>query len=139
MTMHLQAMTRASRLMLLGLVAGFAAASCVRETSFVNPDHCANQTGNDWCAERYGGEDPPRPYCILGNGLCGTTPGQDGCVTGEPSDSECYSPCGDSQSASENSACRRHRGRRGVGSMMRPRGWTGAHREARDRLVAAGM
>lgn len=105
MTMNVQAMTRTSGLMLLGLAAGVAAASCVQETSFVNLNHCANQNGNDWCAERYGGDDQPRPYCILGNGLCGSTPGQDGCVADEPADGECYSPCGDSQSATENSAC----------------------------------
>jgi hypothetical protein len=103
--MNVQAMTRTSGLMLFGLAAGFAAASCVQETSFVNLNHCANQNGNAWCSERYGGDDQPRPYCILGNGLCGATPGQDGCVADEPVDGECYSPCGDSQSASENSAC----------------------------------
>ena len=63
--MTMQAMARPGGLLLLGMMAGLVAASCVRESSFVNVNHCANQSGNAWCVERYGAE-MPSPACAVG-------------------------------------------------------------------------
>lgn len=95
--------TRTTGLVLLGFATGVTLAACARESTVPNPNHCANQTGDDWCATRY--EDGSRPFCILGNGLCGTTPGRDGCVDARPAEDECYSPCGSSMTVAEDASC----------------------------------
>lgn len=94
---------RTTSLVLLGFATGVTIAACARESTVANPNHCANQTGDDWCAARY--EDGSRPFCILGNGVCGTTPGRDGCVDARPAEDECYSPCGSSMTVVEDASC----------------------------------
>ncbi len=85
---------------IVGLATGLGLASCIRETSVLRDDHCANQSGDAWCAERHEGE---RPLCVLGT--CGPTLAQDGCVAERPADDACYSPCGNSMSITEDASC----------------------------------
>ena len=94
---------RTTSLVLLGLATGATMAACARESTVPNPNHCANQTGDEWCAARY--EDGSRPFCILGNGVCGSTPGRDGCVEARPAEDTCYSPCGASMTVEEDASC----------------------------------
>jgi hypothetical protein len=76
------------------------AAACGDGSNAVNTDHCANQDGDAWCAERYGDE---RSFCVLGS--CGPTLDRDGCVSDLPADSACYSPCGQSMTVDEDASC----------------------------------
>ena len=84
-----------------GFGIGLAAAACgpdiVRE---LNSDHCANQSGNDWCRERYGAE---RGFCVWGT--CGPTAAQDGCAEVRPAEDECYSPCGAGGTVLDDASC----------------------------------
>jgi hypothetical protein len=81
---------------LVGLTVG--ASACVT-FSERNLDHCAQQNGDEACMEKFG---DARPYCMMcGDGAYHN----DGCVEKEPSDLECYSPCGGMQSHGENSSC----------------------------------
>lgn len=95
-----QTMRRAASVAAVGLFGGVALTSCVQITHGVNENHCANNNGDAWCGERYGTE---RAYCVLGT--CGPTEGQDGCVAARPTDDECYSPCGDSMTVTEDGSC----------------------------------
>ena len=94
-TMKIQAAT----VVLLGVCGAVASVSCVRESTFLIENHCANQDGDAWCAERHGGA---RPFCVLGT--CGPTEDRDGCVETEPS-AECYSPCGNSMTVDDDASC----------------------------------
>jgi hypothetical protein len=56
-----------------------------------NPDHCANQTGDSWCLDKY--PDGTRPYCY--DGPCASHL-HDGCGMDAPEPGDaCYLPCGD--------------------------------------------
>lgn len=84
----------------LGFVLGAVQTSCVRESTFINENHCTASDGNAVCTERYGAE---RSYCVLGP--CGPTMGQDGCVAEPPTDAECYSPCGGNMNVMQDDSC----------------------------------
>jgi len=84
----------------VGFCLGLGIAACDPNLARrLNENHCANQTGDDWCAQRYG---EGRAYCNRG---CVTTDGQDGCVEARPVDDECYSPCGGQATVLEDAAC----------------------------------
>lgn len=80
----------------LGACAGFSLASCVQTSTVLNPNHCANQSGDSWCGEQY--PDGSRAYCARGS--CDPSP--DGCVVERPLEDACYSPCGNGLSADES-------------------------------------
>jgi hypothetical protein len=69
----------------------------------VNPDHCANNDGDAYCAALHA--DGTRPYCEAGTKGC-ITPGYErfGCVAEHPQDA-CYSPCGGPGTLVENGKC----------------------------------
>lgn len=75
---------------------GLILASCLGPIE-PNPDHCFNQDGNDFCAEKYGDE---RRFC----GVCDFAI-KDGCAAERPSEASCYSPCGDAKSLEDDPAC----------------------------------
>jgi hypothetical protein len=79
-----------SALVMLALV------SC--KTQRDNPNHCQNNDGNDWCAERF----PDRPFCSIGS--CSPDV-EDGCLAARPEDDACYSPCGDDQTFEDDPSC----------------------------------
>jgi hypothetical protein len=84
----------------LGFLVGLAvgASACV-PFSEPNPNHCAQQDGDAACKKKFGDE---RPYCVM----CGEGAyDNDGCVEKQPTNLECYSPCGEMQSHEENSSC----------------------------------
>ncbi|MEX1367087.1 MAG: right-handed parallel beta-helix repeat-containing protein [Nannocystaceae bacterium] len=86
----------------LGFALGLLGASCAPDpVSSLSDDHCANQDGDAWCAERY--PDGSRSFCA--RGTCGATPGRDGCVELRPEDDECYSPCGGGLSLPDDASC----------------------------------
>lgn len=69
-------------------------------------DHCAYADGNDYCGQKYGGEE--RRYCARGNHACQDrfpAEDHDGCVDARPDDAACYSPCGDGKSAIDDPQC----------------------------------
>ena len=63
-----------------------------------NPNHCQNNEGNAWCADRF----PDRPFCSIG--AC-TPDVEDGCLAERPEDDACYSPCGDDQTFEDDPSC----------------------------------
>lgn len=65
-----------------------------------NPNHCQNQPGNDWCAERY--PDGSAPYCAIGKCMPDVP---DGCVAERPADDACYSPCGFDATFEDDPSC----------------------------------
>lgn len=71
--------------------------------SETNPEHCANNDGDAYCAALE--PDGSLPYCEAGKKGC-ITPGHEqfGCVAERPRD-ECYSPCGGPSAAAENGGC----------------------------------
>lgn len=91
--------TQAATVALIGASGMVVAISCVRETTVLVEDHCANQDGNAWCEQRHGGE---RPYCVIG--VCGPTLDRDGCVEALP-EAECYSPCGNLLTVDDDASC----------------------------------
>jgi hypothetical protein len=69
-------------------------------------DHCAYADGNDYCGQKYGGEE--RRYCARGNSACQDrfpAEDHDGCVDARPDDATCYSPCGEGKSAVDDPDC----------------------------------
>lgn len=83
-----------------------AATSCVDTHTLTREDHCAQQTGNQWCAEQY--PDGSRPFC--GRGQCDLADQQDpvaldGCLAQRPADDACYGPCGDGTTVLEDASC----------------------------------
>jgi hypothetical protein len=75
---------------------GMALASCLGPIE-PTPNHCFNQDGNDFCAEKYGDE---RKFC----GVCDFDI-KDGCTAERPPEASCYSPCGDAKTLEEDPAC----------------------------------
>lgn len=73
-----------------------ALVSC--KTQRDNPNHCQNNDGNDWCAERF----PDRPFCSIGS--CSPDV-EHGCLAARPEDDACYSPCGDDQTFEDDPSC----------------------------------
>lgn len=69
------------------LALGLLVAGCTRVTIVDNPDHCARNEGDRYCAELF----PERPYCNLGEDEC-SIGDRYGCVA-EVSP-ECHEPCG---------------------------------------------
>ncbi|MEX1363064.1 MAG: hypothetical protein AB1Z98_08055 [Nannocystaceae bacterium] len=70
----------------------------------LNLNHCANRTGNAWCAELF--PDGSRPYCEWGTvSQCGGTEDRTGCVAQRPEADECYSPCGGGLRVDEDASC----------------------------------
>lgn len=63
------------------------AGGCPVVTLEANPDHCASQAGDAYCAE----VSPDAPYCTTGMGEC-SLGGRFGCVSDSPP--ECRQPCG---------------------------------------------
>lgn len=83
-----------------GVVLGVAASCTV--TTEDNENHCGNQDGNTFCAEKYPGG--ARPFC--GFGIPGCEVEQlDGCVSVRPADDACYSPCGDGKVLPDDPDC----------------------------------
>jgi hypothetical protein len=83
----------------LGFLVGLAFGTTACRGSEPDPNHCARQDGDTTCVEKFGNA---RPYCVM----CGDgSYDNDGCVEDEPTDLECYSPCGEMQSSEENSSC----------------------------------
>lgn len=78
----------------LGLVVSSAIPACVS----YSPDlgHCINQTGDEFCREKYGGE---KAFCQ--EGTCEPKP-DDGCVATRPADDACYSPCGEGKTLADD-------------------------------------
>lgn len=86
---------------------GASTSGCVSKETIDNPLHCANNSGDSYCADLY--PDGSRPYCSSGegdcarryisgtqrychgNGACGDV--YDGCVANQP-EGECYAPWG---------------------------------------------
>lgn len=88
------------------VTAALAGASCVETQTVVRDDHCAQQTGDAWCAERY--PDGARPFCS--RGACQLDERRDpatrdGCIAEQPVDDSCYSPCGDGSTVLEDASC----------------------------------
>lgn len=75
---------------------GMALASCLGPIE-PTPNHCFNQDGNDFCAEKYGDE---RRFC----GTCDFDI-KDGCTAERPAEASCYSPCGEGKSLEEDPEC----------------------------------
>jgi hypothetical protein len=75
---------------------GMALASCLGPIE-PTPNHCFNQDGNDFCAEKYGDE---RRFC----GVCDFDI-KDGCTAERPPEASCYAPCGDAKTLEEDPAC----------------------------------
>jgi hypothetical protein len=75
------------------------ALSC--KSTRLNANHCVNNTGNEFCRERYGEE---KPFCGRGTPDCFSDI-EDGCLATMPDNPQCYSPCGMRQSADENDDC----------------------------------
>jgi hypothetical protein len=71
------------------------------KTQSENPNHCQNQDGNAWCAEKY--PDGSLPFC--GIGACPGIDAIDGCLAERPADDACYSPCGDDQTFEDDPSC----------------------------------
>ena len=69
------------------LCASFVLGACTVTTRELNPDHCSNNEGDQYCAENFAG----RPLCISGVGDC-TMGGRTGCVA--DLDDACHFPCG---------------------------------------------
>lgn len=68
--------------------------------------HCAVQDGDEWCNEQH--PDGSRPYCR--RGFCGGDGLEDpalldGCVSQQPPELECYSPCGNETNVLEDLSC----------------------------------
>lgn len=76
-----------------------AALGCKVETT--NVTHCHHASGDQTCADLYGDE---RPFCVAPADGCANPAEYNGCVGGPPPD-ECYSPCGNSTFAAEDSNC----------------------------------
>lgn len=69
------------------LALALLAAGCTKVTIVDNPDHCANNEGDRYCAERF----PDRPYCNIGDDEC-SIGDRYGCVAEVAP--ECHAPCG---------------------------------------------
>ena len=63
------------------------ALGCPERRRVLNPEHCANNGGDSYCAE----VEPDAPYCTIGIGACSIGPPY-GCVADPPA--ECREPCG---------------------------------------------
>ena len=95
-------MIRVTAIVSTGFALGIGLASCAPQPEeALRDDHCANQNGDAWCAERHA--DGSRPFCARGS--CGDTPEHDGCVEARPEDDACYSPCGGGLSLPEDASC----------------------------------
>lgn len=80
--------------------------ACIEMQRLPNEHHCAQQSGDEWCAERH--PDLSRPFCMRGTCEAEGSPDprpSDGCVTTRPPDDACYSPCGGSSSLLEDATC----------------------------------
>src|SRR5262245_6378772 len=96
--MHRHFHTRS--LLWVGLCLGFGF-GCKPDDS--NPDHCLYAQGNQTCAGYDWPDGIERPYCV---DECHPQVNEyNGCVEEEPSDLECYSPCGGEQNALEDDSC----------------------------------
>jgi cysteine-rich repeat protein len=80
--------------------------ACIQTQLVPNENHCAQQHGDEWCAEQH--PDGSRPFCLRGHcpspDLSLPVPA-DGCISERPSDDTCYSPCGGASSFSEDATC----------------------------------
>ena len=74
-------------------VAAIAISGC--PVSEPNPGHCSNGRGDEFCVEEHG---IAAPFCAIG--MC-ELDAPDGCVGDRPSN-DCWSPCGQGQTAIEN-------------------------------------
>ncbi|MFV8750464.1 hypothetical protein ACNOYE_07920 [Nannocystaceae bacterium ST9] len=84
-----------------GFCFGLALSAC--HGSEKNPNHCLYNQGNQTCAEYDWPDGIERPYCT---NVCHPLVDEyNGCVAEEPTDLECYSPCGNEKSAIEDDSC----------------------------------
>ncbi len=77
---------------------GLCLANCAVEKELINPDHCWNAEGNATCQAL----SPMTPYCSMGADPCEYA--YLGCVAAVP-EPTCYSPCGNQETAEQNSSC----------------------------------
>lgn len=100
-------MTRNLQASLLPLAASAALPlGCIATNLLPNEHHCAQQTGDEWCADLH--PDGSRPYCLRGFCEAEGEPDPrplDGCVTTRPLDDACYSPCGHGSSLPDDASC----------------------------------
>lgn len=81
--------------------------SCDETWTVPRRDHCAQRSGDQWCAEVYA--DGSRRFCR--RGYCDDEAGEqdpiarDGCVAQRPVEDACYSPCGYGTTVLEESSC----------------------------------
>ncbi len=68
-----------------------------------NPDHCLYNQGNQTCAGYDWPDGIERPYCV--DACHPQVDEYNGCVEEEPTDLECYSPCGGEKNALEDDSC----------------------------------
>jgi cysteine-rich repeat protein len=90
---------------------------CLQTQRVPNEHHCAQQSGDQWCAEQH--PDGSRPFCLRGSCEADSEPGprpRDGCVAARPLDDACYSPCGNGSSVLEDSSCSELESDEGSGS-----------------------
>lgn len=79
---------------------------CVDTRLLPNEHHCAQQLGDEWCAEQH--PEGSRPFCLRGFCEAEGEPDPrplDGCVTARPPDDACYSPCGRGSSLPDDASC----------------------------------
>jgi hypothetical protein len=91
-----------------GIAVASLGISCKTTWSSPYSGHCANQSGDDWCAAEY--PDGSRPFCSRGISGCEeemdrVSDARDGCVPTRPADDACYSPCGGSVDVTEDATC----------------------------------
>lgn len=80
--------------------------ACVDTHLLPNEHHCAQQSGDQWCAEQH--PDGARPFCLRGFCEAEGEPDPrplDGCVIARPPDDTCYSPCGHGSSLPDDATC----------------------------------
>ena len=75
-----------------------AIAICGCPVSEPNPGHCSNGRGDEFCMEEHG---IAAPFCAMG--ACEPRE-PDGCVGDRPTN-DCWSPCGQGQTAAQNDDC----------------------------------
>jgi len=91
----------------LGIATVVGSSSCDEPWTIPRAGHCAQQSGDEWCAAQY--PDGSRSFCR--RGYCDDQAGEqdpvarDGCVAARPADDACYSPCGGGATVREDARC----------------------------------
>ena len=80
----------------VGIGASFSPVMSACVSHFPYAGHCINQTGDEFCREKYGDS---KAFCQEGS--CEPFV-DDGCVAQRPEDDACYSPCGDGKTLADD-------------------------------------